>query len=134
MTDLTKQEVARVYNYLLNNHRGEAHAGGRDEIREALGIGARRFREITHMINTSPDYPFIVSVSGKIYIVDSGEESIRHIMATIRSGVSLLKKARAMAAKVDRQSQLAIGEFFELERIGNEDILGETRTHKISPI
>lgn len=134
MTDLTKQEVERVYNYLLNNHRGAARAGGRDEIRDALGIGARRFREITHMINTSPEYPLIVSVSGKIYIVDSGEESIRHIMAPIRSGVSLLKKARAMAAKVDRQSQLAITEFYELERIGNEDILGEARTRKISQI
>ena len=105
MSAPTKSEVTRVYNYLLNHHRGKAHAGTRDEIRTVLGIDARKFRYITHEINTSTDYPFIVATS----------ECVRHILQTSQAARSLMVKAQRMTRKMRNLSQLSVEDLFRLE-------------------
>ncbi len=115
MNQLTKAEVTRTYNYLLNHHRGRANAGTRDAIRVVLGINARKFRQITHEINTSPDYPFIVSTSGKMYLVDDPTECVKHILQTMQTSRSLSIKARSMTQKMSKLSQLSVEDLFRLE-------------------
>lgn len=115
MSAPTKSEVTRVYNYLLNHHRGKAHAGTRDEIRTVLGIDARKFRYITHEINTSTDYPFIVATSGKMYLVDDPTECVRHILQTSHAARSLMVKAQRMTRKMRNLSQLSVEDLFRLE-------------------
>lgn len=115
MSAPTKSEVTRVYNYLLNHHRGKAHAGTRDEIRTVLGIDARKFRYITHEINTSTDYPFIVATSGKMYLVDDPTECVRHILQTSHAARSLMVKAQRMTRKMGNLSQLSVEDLFRLE-------------------
>jgi hypothetical protein len=115
MSAPTKSEVTRVYNYLLNHHRGKAHAGTRDEIRTVLGIDARKFRYITHEINTSTDYPFIVATSGKMYLVDDPTECVRHILQTSQAARSLMVKAQRMTRKMRNLSQLSVEDLFRLE-------------------
>ena len=115
MSAPTKSEVTRVYNYLLNHHRGKAHAGTRDEIRTVLGIDARKFRYITHEINTSTDYPFIVATSGKMYLVDDPTECVKHILQTSHAATSLSVKANMMAWKMSKLTQLSVEDLFRLE-------------------
>lgn len=115
MNQLTKAEVTRTYNYLLNHHRGRANAGTRDAIRAVLGINARKFRQITHEINTSFDYPYIVSTSGKMYLVDDPTECVKHILQTMQTSRSLSIKARSMTQKMSKLSQLSVEDLFRLE-------------------
>lgn len=115
MSAPTRSEVTRVYNYLLNHHKGKAHAGTRDEIRTVLGIDARKFRYITHEINTSTDYPFIVATSGKMYLVDDPTECVRHILQTSHAARSLIVKAQRMTRKMRNLSQLSVEDLFRLE-------------------
>lgn len=121
MSAPTKSEVTRVYNYLLNHHRGKAHAGTRDEIRTVLGIDARKFRYITHEINTSTDYPFIVATSGKMYLVDDPTECVKHILQTSHAATSLSVKASMMARKLN---QLSVEDLFRLE-CEDEDVANQ---------
>lgn len=115
MSAPTKSEVTRVYNYLLNHHRGKAHAGTRDEIRTVLGIDARKFRYITHEINTSLDYPYIVATAGKMYLVDDPKECVKHILQTSHAATSLSVKASMMAWKLNKLNQLSVEDLFRLE-------------------
>nr|DAG70130.1 MAG TPA: hypothetical protein [Caudoviricetes sp.] len=124
MNQLTKAEVARVYNYLLNHHRGKAHAGTRDEIRSALGIDARKFRYITHEINTSLDYPYIVATAGKMYLVDDPKECVKHILQTSHAATSLSVKASMMAWKLNKLNQLSVEDLFRLE-CEDEDVANQ---------
>lgn len=124
MSAPTKSEVTRVYNYLLNHHRGKAHAGTRDEIRTILGIDARKFRYITHEINTSTDYPFIVATSGKMYLVDDPTECVRHILQTSHAARSLMVKAQRMTRKMGNLSQLSVEDLFRLE-CEDEDVANQ---------
>lgn len=124
MSAPTKSEVTRVYNYLLNHHRGKAHAGTRDEIRTVLGIDARKFRYITHEINTSTDYPFIVATSGKMYLVDDPTECVRHILQTSHAARSLMVKAQRMTRKMGNLSQLSVEDLFRLE-CEDEDVANQ---------
>lgn len=124
MSAPTKSEVTRVYNYLLNHHRGKAHAGTRDEIRTVLGIDARKFRYITHEINTSTDYPFIVATSGKMYLVDDPTECVRHILQTSQAARSLMVKAQRMTRKMRNLSQLSVEDLFRLE-CEDEDVANQ---------
>ncbi len=124
MSAPTKSEVTRVYNYLLNHHRGKAHAGTRDEIRTVLGIDARKFRYITHEINTSTDYPFIVATSGKMYLVDDPTECVRHILQTSHAARSLMVKAQRMTRKMRNLSQLSVEDLFRLE-CEDEDVANQ---------
>lgn len=124
MNQLTKAEVARVYNYLMNHHRGKAHAGTRDTIRAALGINARKFRQITREINTSLDYPYIVSTSGKMYLVDDPGEYTKHILQTIHSASSLSRKAAQMSCKLNKLTQLSVEDLFRLE-CEDEDVANQ---------
>lgn len=124
MSAPTKSEVTRVYNYLLNHHRGKAHAGTRDEIRTVLGIDARKFRCITHEINTSTDYPFIVATSGKMYLVDDPTECVRHILQTSQAARSLMVKAQRMTRKMRNLSQLSVEDLFRLE-CEDEDVANQ---------
>ena len=115
MSATPKSEVTRVYNYLLNHHRGKAHAGTRDEIRTVLGIDARKFRYITHEINTSLDYPYIVATAGKMYLVDDPKECVKHILQTSHAATSLSVKASMMAWKLNKLNQLSVEDLFRLE-------------------
>lgn len=124
MNQLTKAEVTRTYNYLLNHHRGRANAGTRDAIRAVLGINARKFRQITHEINTSFDYPYIVSTSGKMYLVDDPTECVKHILQTMQTSRSLSIKARSMTQKMSKLSQLSVEDLFRLECEG-EDVTNQ---------
>lgn len=124
MSAPTRSEVTRVYNYLLNHHRGKAHAGTRDEIRTVLGIDARKFRYITHEINTSTDYPFIVATSGKMYLVDDPTECVRHILQTSQAARSLMVKAQRMTRKMRNLSQLSVEDLFRLE-CEDEDVANQ---------
>lgn len=124
MSAPTKSEVTRVYNYLLNHHRGRANAGTRDEIRTVLGIDARKFRYITHEINTSTDYPFIVATSGKMYLVDDPTECVRHILQTSHAARSLMVKAQRMTRKMGNLSQLSVEDLFRLE-CEDEDVANQ---------
>lgn len=124
MSAPTKSEVTRVYNYLLNHHRGKSHAGTRDEIRTVLGIDARKFRYITHEINTSTDYPFIVATSGKMYLVDDPTECVRHILQTSQAARSLMVKAQRMTRKMRNLSQLSVEDLFRLE-CEDEDVANQ---------
>lgn len=124
MSAPTKSEVTRVYNYLLNHHRGKAHAGTRDEIRTVLNINARKFRQITHEINTSFDYPFIVATSGKMYLVDDPTECVKHILQTSHAATSLSVKANMMAWKMSKLTQLSVEDLFRLE-CEDEDVANQ---------
>lgn len=124
MSAPTRSEVTRVYNYLLNHHRGKAHAGTRDEIRTVLGIDARKFRYITHEINTSTDYPFIVATSGKMYLVDDPKECVKHILQTSHAATSLSVKASMMAWKLNKLNQLSVEDLFQLE-CEDEDVANQ---------
>lgn len=124
MSAPTRSEVTRVYNYLLNHHRGRANAGTRDEIRTVLGIDARKFRYITHEINTSTDYPFIVATSGKMYLVDDPTECVRHILQTSHAARSLMVKAQRMTRKMGNLSQLSVEDLFRLE-CEDEDVANQ---------
>lgn len=120
----TKAEVARTYNYLLNHHRGRANAGTRDAIRAVLGINARKFRQITHEINTSFDYPYIVSTSGKMYLVDDPADYAKHILQTSHAATSLSVKANMMAWKMSKLTQLSVEDLFRLE-CEDEDVANQ---------
>ena len=124
MSAPTKSEVTRVYNYLLNHHRGKAHAGTRDEIRTVLGIDARKFRYITHEINTSLDYPYIVATAGKMYLVDDPKECVKHILQTSHAATSLSVKASMMAWKLNKLNQLSVEDLFRLE-CEDEDVANQ---------
>ena len=110
MKEITKAQVSRVYNYLWNHHKGRENGIHASELRKTLGIQERDLRRITHEINGSPDYPCVVSTVGSIYICASPEESARHIRASTRAGISLIRKAKAMSGKMDKQYQVDIDE------------------------
>ena len=115
MKEITKAQVSRVYNYLWNHHKGRENGIHASDLRKTLGIQERDLRRITHEINGSPDYPCVVSTVGSIYICASPEESERHIRASIRAGISLIRKAKSMSGKLDKLSQLSVEDMFRLE-------------------
>lgn len=106
-----KAQATVLYNYLKEHHLGAENAITKAALASILGISERVLRDLTRLINTSPDYEKLVSTSHSCFMCATKEECEKAVRSTFRAAVSLIKKGQIMAKKVglNNQIRLSIG-------------------------
>ena len=113
-TEEYKAQVAKLYNYLKENHLGAENGIKKPELAEKLEISERELRGLTRLINASPEFEKLVSTSYSCFMCNTEEECKKAIKNTFRTAVSHIKKGNVMAKKVglNGQIKMALGEDF----------------------
>lgn len=107
--------VYRVYDYLKANHYGANKGIVKPLLAKRLGLSTRALRRITREINATEGSEKLVSTEGCCYMCETERECEHAIRSTYKRAFDLLKKARTMERKVERngQGKLQLGKYYK---------------------
>lgn len=107
--------VYRYYDYLKANHLGKENGIKRGELAKIFGITLEQQKNILRTINESTAFDKLVSTCGSIYMCRTQKECEISAFNEINSGISRIKKGKAMLAKVglNGQMKMKLGKYYK---------------------
>lgn len=107
--------VYRYYEYLKEHHFGKENGIKRGELAKFFGVTLEQQKSILRTINESSAFDKLVSTCGSIYMCRTQRECEVSAYNEINSGISRIKKGKAMLAKVglNGQMKMKLGKYYK---------------------
>ena len=106
--------VYRYYDYLKKNHMGAENGIKSYHLAEVFGVQLGTQKYILKEINESADFDKLISTSGSIYMCKRKDECLKAINNELKTAITRIKKAHAMANKLSKNNnyKIKMGDYY----------------------